>query len=113
LRKVELGLRFVGLAADRFLRNLGFAVNINLLPLKFQISFHDTLDCAHVWAAVEVKCFHELCHIVRILPLFDSFEEAEVDEDDARRPTNPRRTMNINIQAHIIDHIIQMLRNHK
>ena len=74
-----------------------FAVNINLLPLKFQISFHDTLDCTHVWAAVEVKCFHELRYIVRVLPLLDSFEEAEVDEDDARCPTNSRRAMNINV----------------
>ena len=86
---------------------------ISLLLLKVHVRFHHPLHRSDIWVAVDMEGLDELRDVEGVLPLLYLFEEAEVDEDDARRPTNTRRTMNINIQAHIIDHIIQMLRNHK
>lgn len=113
LRKVKLWLRLIRLSTDGLLRNLRLAVDVHLLPLKFQIGFHDSLDGAHVWAAVQVKCFHELGDVVRILPLLHSLEEAEVHHHDGRCAADSRRAVNVHRQAQVIDHIIQMLRHHK
>lgn len=113
LREVELRLAFVRLTADRLLRNVRLAVDVDLLPLKFQIRFNDSLDCAHVRTAVQMECFDELRHAVRILPLLHPLEEAEVDEHDSWRPADSRGAVDVHCEAHIVDHVVQMLRNHK
>ena len=67
------------------LRQLRFVIDINLLPLELKIGFDHSLDSSHVWAAVDMKCFHKLGHVVWVLPLLHSLEEAEVDEGHCGR----------------------------
>ena len=89
------------------------AVDVDLLSLEFQIRLDDSLNGPHIWTTIQVECLDKLGYVVRILPLLDSLEEAEVHHHDGRRATDTRRAMNVDRESLVVYHIVQMLRDHE
>lgn len=103
LREVELRLCVIWLATivvTTFLLVAGdiwLVVYINLLALELEVCLDNTLNSAHVRAAVHMESLHELSNVVGVLPLFDSFEEAQVNQSDRRCTTYTTTTVDIHI----------------
>jgi len=86
---------------------------INLLTLKFEICLDNSLNSSHVWIAINVEGSNKLSNIGWILPLFDSFEEAEIYQYDSWSSTDTRGAMYIDGLALFVKHIVEMLGCHK
>jgi len=61
---------------------------VNLLALKLKVSLNHSLNSPHVWIAIDVKCSDKLGNIGWILPLLNSFEQAEVNKKDGWSSTD-------------------------
>lgn len=82
-------------ATYRLLWNRRLIINIDLLPLEFQVGLNHSLDRPHVRTAVQVEGLDKLGDVVWILPLFDSFKQAEVHQNHWGSPRDTRGAVNV------------------
>ena len=83
-------------------------VYVDLLTLEFQVCLNDSLNCPHVRATSYMESFHKLSHIKWILPLFDPFEKAKIDQGHCWCPADSRAAMHIHIQTEVVDHVVEL-----
>ena len=92
---------------------LEFRLMVNLLALKLKVSLNHPLNSPHVWIAIDVKCSDKLGNICWILPLLNSFEQAEVNKKDSWSSTDTRGAMEVHCMVLLVQHIIEVLGCHK
>lgn len=67
----------------------------NLKILESKVSLNNSLHSPHIWIGIDMKSFDKLAHMIRALPLLNSFEEAKVNNQQGGSSTNPWTTMQI------------------
>lgn len=60
-----------------------------------------------------MESFDELRHVVRILPLLDSFEEAKIHQGNCGGSAYSRSAVNVNVESKVVYHVVQVLSHHK
>lgn len=71
-------------------------------------------DGLHVWLTVHrivVLAFHELLHLVRVLPVLMLHEEAQVDQDECGAANNTAGTVNKHTFLSILNHFVKFKRS--
>lgn len=99
LWEIELWLGIIRwrLAAVVISRYMRLIVDINLLLLELQVCLNNSLYCPHVRTTVNMECFHKLGHIVRVLPLLDSFEQTKINQSHCWGSADSWAAMHIHI----------------
>ena len=82
---------------------------LTLAFLKVLISL-DTLPYdPHIRVDLGVESPDEMSHVFVLLPAFDSFEQTQIHNDGCWAPRDARGAVYINIQAQVIDHVVEVL----